>query len=198
MIRGLILVLALTMTTSAHGTESRYLKGVTAMTYIGFIEPNKPPCEIDWRAWNTSIDFVANQSTKLKFMSEHDHYQQVMSIYDRIKVPDFNNAEAIRKWNEELEEANKFSWMPKLEFSITPIDGAGTCVAMIEVSVEARLKQSAMIATGVMVGDHNMRIWSSAKSIRSPVQTFSSFAIQVSEEMFKEFVNDWAASQKWP
>jgi len=53
--------------------ESSYLKGVTAVSYKALNETKTKHCDIDMKAWNTSIDFVANQSTKLKFWREEVH-----------------------------------------------------------------------------------------------------------------------------
>jgi hypothetical protein len=198
MIRGLILVLALMATTPGRTAESQYLKGVTAMRYGGLTEPNEAPCKIDWRAWNTSIDSAANHTTKLKFMTESNHYDQVTALYARMKTPSLGNAEAMRKWNEEREKVDKFTRMPKLEYKISPIDAVGTCVAMIDAWAGAELKDTTIISTGSSVHLPTMRIWSKSRSIKSPYQGFSEFAIKVSEEMFQEFVNDWTASQNLP
>jgi hypothetical protein len=43
----------------AQNNPSRYLKGVKSLTYHGFLEVDKGRCSIDWKAWNTEIDFVA-------------------------------------------------------------------------------------------------------------------------------------------
>jgi len=41
-------------------------------------------------------------------------------------------------------------------------------------------------------------MWGSNKWFKGSFQSFSSVAIQGSEQATKEFVNDWAASQKLP
>ena len=46
-----------------------YLTGVDTVAYHGILEPGIGNCKVDWEAWNTSIDFVANQSTKLKLLT---------------------------------------------------------------------------------------------------------------------------------
>ena len=50
-------------------------EGVKMMSYHSYIE-REGSCAIDWKAWDTAIDFAANQSTKLKLIGEHDHDQQ--------------------------------------------------------------------------------------------------------------------------
>src|SRR6516165_7611647 len=104
MIRGLILVLALLAITPAQAKDGYYLKGVTTVTYLGIVETKTAHCDIDMKAWNTSIDFVANQSLKLKLLREYDHQAQVKARYDRIKPPTFADPDAVwTKWNQELE-----------------------------------------------------------------------------------------------
>jgi hypothetical protein len=178
MIGGLILALALLATTPGRTAESQYLKGVTAMLYTSIIEPDRLRCKIDWMAWNTSINFVKNQTTKLKFFRSGG-----------LNTPDLiGDPEALRKWYEGRQKDELLS-IPKLWFGIYPIDAASTCAALIDVSVWASSR---------WVPRTTERIWWKVKSIRTPYQEFSEVAIKASEEMFQEFMNDWAASQKLP
>jgi hypothetical protein len=181
MIRGLTLVLALMATTPGRTAESQYLKGVTAMSYGSIIEPNTRRCMIDWSTWNTSIDFVTRQTTKLKFLK--------FLLDARLREPELvvGDPEAMRRWYEKRQRA-EFLPIPKLLFGISAIDAAGTCAALIDVSVWASLQPSLPTE----------RIWWKVKPIRTTYQEFSEVAIKASEEMFQEFVNDWAASQKLP
>ena len=193
---GLILsALLLTMPMGNPATAdgpNQYLHGVSAMTYIGFIEPNTGHCAIDWQGWNTEIEFVANQSTKLNFLKNSEKTKQAKALYDKATTPGLSN----REFHKAMEIADRVNWMPNLEFIITPIELQSDCAATIDAEVLAALKPSTMISTGNSVYNPQIRIWSRSKSLSSPFQSFSSFAIQVSEQIMKGLVNDWATSQE--
>jgi hypothetical protein len=73
-----LLMLIAVSVAQASNSPSPYLRGVTTMTYHGFINrEDKGRCKTDWKAWNTAIDFVANQSTKLKLMTDVEHNEQI-------------------------------------------------------------------------------------------------------------------------
>ena len=79
MIRRLILAVALLATGEVRAEPIAYLKGVTLVTYMGIVEHKTAHCDIDFKAWNTAIDFVANQSMKPKLVREADHAAQVQA-----------------------------------------------------------------------------------------------------------------------
>jgi hypothetical protein len=62
----------------------------------------------------------------------------------------------------------------------------------------------ALVATGevraepssTLISHPEVIIWLSNDWLKASFQTFSSYAIQSSEQAMKEFVNDWTASQK--
>ena len=174
MIRGLILVLALLAITPAQAKDGYYLKGVTTVTYLGIVETKTAHCDIDMKAWNTSIDFVANQSTKLKLWREADHAAQVRARSDKLKLPE------------------------NLWFNMTTVDTEIGCVGFIDAELGADLKPSEMISTGTLISNPIVILWTKQRWLSGPFQGFSAGAIQNSEQIMKEFVNDWTASQKLP
>ena len=125
MIRGLILAIALLAATSAEAEQRRHdLKGVREMKYQGIFEDTTARCEIDRRAWNTSIDFVANQSSKLKFWREVDHMAQEQTRHDRVMAleVDLGDVESKRRWDQEWDKLTKFGYIPNLYFDLISID----------------------------------------------------------------------------
>ena len=46
--------------------------------------PNRGPCAIDLEAWDTAIEFVANQSIKLKLIKEREHREQAKQLSDKV------------------------------------------------------------------------------------------------------------------
>jgi hypothetical protein len=64
------------------GEPTPDLKGVKTVSYHGVAHQNESRCAIDLKAWNTAIDFVANQSTKLRLIRYADHLEQVKQLRD--------------------------------------------------------------------------------------------------------------------
>jgi hypothetical protein len=190
----------------ARNSPSPYLKGVTAVTYHGAMK-DEGRCKIDWKAWNTAIEFVANQSTKLKLMTEDEHQEQIDEILDSRRNTDPTmpkkdpltwTDEDFRKSFEIDEIINKRIWVPRLSFIITTIELESGCAAVIDAEVSAPLKSSTMISTGASVRNPDFSIWLSNWTLQGSHRTFSRLAIETSERIMKEFVNDWTASQNLP
>jgi hypothetical protein len=103
-----------------------------------------------------------------------------------------------RRYQEEIETRSKFVYVRRLSFIITTTELEIGCVAVIEAEVTATLKRSEMIATGASVPNPDFSIWSKTWTLKSSHQSFSRLAIETSERIMKEFVNDWTASQNMP
>ena len=191
MLRGSILVLASLAITPAQARELEYLKGITSVSYMGIVELKTKHCDIDMKAWNISIDFIANQSTKLKFLREADFTAQVRARSDKLKPSDQSNAPAI-------EALRKFASMPALWFDIATQDMDGECAGNIVAEVKANLNPSEVISTGALITQPDFILWSDKHLLSASFQEFSSFAIRSSEQSMKKFVNDWTAAQKLP
>jgi ABC-type uncharacterized transport system permease subunit len=93
------------------------------------------------------------------------------------------------------EDFKKFGWAPTLMFDIATIELSSACAGTINAEVRADLKLSEMLSTGMLVSHPLFKIWSNNYLVSGPFQSFSSHAIQTSEQLMKEFVNDWTASQ---
>ena len=61
-------------------STSKYLKGVNVVTYDGFIAGDGGRCAIRWLEFLREMDFVANQSTKLKLITHVEHSKQIESM----------------------------------------------------------------------------------------------------------------------
>jgi hypothetical protein len=122
---------------------------------------------------------VANQSTKLKFWRDDLDYFKPLDTHGQNKL-------------------TKIGSLPYLWFDITTMEMPGGCAAFIGVELKADLEPSKMISTGTLISQPHFIIWSTGHLISGPFQGFSSYAIQTSEQIVKEFVNDWAASQNLP
>ena len=75
----------LAMAVSAANSKDQprpYLKNVSLVVYM-LTSPKKGLCAIDWEAWNTAIDFVANQSSKLKLIREKEYYERERELRDK-------------------------------------------------------------------------------------------------------------------
>jgi hypothetical protein len=105
-------------------------EGVKMMSYHSYVEGS---CAIDWKAWDTAIDFVANQSTKLNLIREHDHDQQGKQLADEMgEVTDeivqhiIRGATAENELFKQRDEArdryDKYVWVPRPSFYIMTMD----------------------------------------------------------------------------
>jgi hypothetical protein len=194
-----------------RGSPSRYFKDVKVMSYIGFVQ-TKGRCAIDWKAWNTAMDFVANQSVKLKLIPEYDYWKQTKQLSDEASkaaqkafdytIPEKNRQELQKAWEEARERLGK-SWAPTLYFSIDTLELVSGCVGEVEAKVEVVLQcgdnplsTCTIKGTDKTVPNPSVTIWSNDSLISAPFATFSSFAIETSEQIMKRLVNDWAKSQE--
>jgi hypothetical protein len=161
-------------------------------------------CAIDEGAWNTAIDFVANQSTKLKLIRDKEYYERAGELAVEageasrkfMDAPDAEVAAAKKASDEAKETSTKYSAAPQLSLVVEAFEHNGSCVGDLSATVSASLKQSEMIATGKTIYRLEVEIWSSSKFLWSSPNAFSRFVIQSSEEMMKSFVNDWAVTQR--
>jgi hypothetical protein len=145
------------------------LKGLPIIAYYEDFN-FKGRCVVDTKAWDTAIDLVANQSTKLKLMRFADYE----------KRPDT-------------------TVVPRLHFTLIPIDIDNGCAAIIRADVIALLQGTPkIIPSGVSIIWPDYDIWSVTWTVKAPYQSFSKFAIEASEQIVKRLVNDWAASQDLP
>jgi hypothetical protein len=197
---------ALLLTCAAAAAEpTPYLKGVAMIKYNRLIVPTEP-CVVDWKAWDTAIEFVANQSAKLRLMSEHDHYQYTQELYDvrdkrLAKMRSDKNVGAWtdqdwQRYNDEIASLKDKVWVPSLSFHAHTIDLKNGCAAVIIAEVNAPLERSTIIGTGEVVPYPEHEVWSTSWTLKGPYQTFSKSAIEISEQIMKELANDWAKSQK--
>jgi len=88
--------------------------------------------------------------------------------------------------------------MPILWFDLTSIEMKSGCAGNIDVEVKTDLKPSEMISTGTLINNPEFIIWSNKNSLSAPFLGFSPHAIQASEQIMKQFVRDWTASQNLP
>jgi hypothetical protein len=149
--------------TVAQSDESQYLKGVNTMTYHGAMK-DEGRCKIDWKAWNTAIEFVANQSTKLKLMTDAEyqkHFDELLGKNKEIdllrtKTPSTWTDEDARKLSEAYEGISKQAAIPSLGLSITT-------------EAKATLKPSTMISTGASVPNPDFSIWSKTWTLKAHI-----------------------------
>jgi hypothetical protein len=162
---------------TAGDSPSLYLKDVKMVMYqLTAQPPNKGRCAIDIKSWNTAIDFVANQSTKLKLIPS-----TIWPSVSEISDPKF--------------DMRKFLAAPLLTFSIMTLDTNTGCAGTLSAEVGVLLEPTKIIATDKSVDLPAMTIWSEEKTLSGPYGQFPSYVVQKSEQMMKSFVNDWATAQ---
>ena len=182
-------------------STSKYLKGVNVVTYDGFIAGDGGRCAIRWLEFLREMDFVANQSTKLKLITYVEHSKQLESMnkYKEMLNKPISTwtAEDWRQWDNDIEIRDGFIGVPRLSVVITTVELESDCAAVITGEAKATLKPSAILSTGTPVGHPDFSIWSKTRTLKAPHQSFSRLALEGTAEMIRRFVN-WTNSQNLP
>ena len=75
--------------TSAKGADDNqpnpYLRNVSLVRYFLFSADNGR-CVVDYRAWNTAIDFVAYQPSKLKLIRDKEYYERSRELREEYLI----------------------------------------------------------------------------------------------------------------
>jgi hypothetical protein len=181
-------------------------EGVKMMSFHNYIE-REGSCAIDWKAWDTAIDFVANRSTKLKLKWEHDHNQQGKQLADEMdKVTDKivqhivrgtrAENELFKQRDEGRDRYDNYVRVPRLSFYIMTMDLVRGCAGTVRAKVAVVLRSAEIMGTDKTIYFPTVEIWSDGSVLSGPFDTFSSFTIQTSEQALKNLVNDWAKAHE--
>jgi hypothetical protein len=114
-----LLIFPLHNANAAGDGPKRALQEIKAITYFEMVEPGifGDGCKIDWDNLKTSLEFVANQSTNLKIVTDKQHSRRRDELYSEASEPSLSDADkaAVRK------AAEDYTWMPQLSIDITPL-----------------------------------------------------------------------------
>jgi hypothetical protein len=191
----------------AGDRPSPYFKGVKVMSYWGAVQ-TKGRCAIDLNAWNTAMDFIANQSFKLKLIREQDREQlgdemdkaaEELQQYRKINGTNQDTPEGkglVKHHEEARERYGKYAFAPRLTFVIETLEQAYGCFGSVNASVTVVLETAKIEGTETIMSTPSVEIWHEGTLISGPFATFSSYAIQTSEQIMKKLVNDWAKAQE--
>jgi hypothetical protein len=192
---------------SADGS-SNLMKGIKIIKYITGIEKTVGGngCKIDQQNLNTSLEFLANQSTKLRIVTWDQQVKQTDDLRSKAesKAPSVSDFyKDLNKYQADLKEhqaAGKveldYIYMPTLMISIDPLQIGNGCGGVINAKLSANVHPTKLIPTERDVYHETIEIWSDGFYFVSPQPTFSDYAINAAGQMMKKLVNDWAASQE--
>ena len=186
---------------SADNQPNDLLKGVTIMQYESSVNDSSGDkiCSVDWKAFNTSMAFVANQSTKLKLVSIRDHLTEMKARSEKIGELLERYSPTRMEENSAYFEARRqlkaYIFMPTLSIKVLIEDTGSGCAAELVATVRATLEPSKMLATGEEVSHPVIELWSDSDSVKTTYKDVSSSILQKGEQAMKVFVNAWAASQ---
>jgi hypothetical protein len=189
----LSLVVLSAQSAMAQDRPNPNLKGINAIHYQLFIEKTVGgnDCKINQGDLNNSIEFVANQSTTLKIVS-NSQYVQHLSELERIP---FN--ERYDEHNVLKEPERSYVLMPHFAILINPLQTTQfTCAGFVRADLSAHIEEKPhIIPTQVVVSAATVEIWSIEYGFVGSQQAFSNQAINLTEQIMKKLVNDWTASQ---
>jgi hypothetical protein len=177
---------------AASDAPKGYLKGIKSISYDLGVEKTAGgnDCKIDQDILNTSIEFVANQSTKLKIVPPDLKMKRTNELM----------AQSLSSTDKEgaMKAFREYNFMPSFYIGIQPIQAtqlicAGTINA--ELSVHTDVENAHVIPTQALMSYPAVTIWSVSVAFWAPQQTFSNQAISATEQIMKQLINDWAAAQ---
>ena len=214
-LRCLLAVTCLAALLLSHGNgvaePSRFLKGVTIIGYWIAVEKTVfgEGCKIDQSSLATALQFVANQSTRLKVipMKELDRRaNELLDARDQIfkelsqsgKVEDMTRAMGSDRYVAKDKAIKELLFPPRLSFDIVPLEVSDGCVGRVEVEVSAYFDNTKMRHTGTTMYEPHIPIWAEIHFVVGPQRTFTDQVTKVAEELMKALVNDWTASQDLP
>jgi hypothetical protein len=185
------LCLLVLSTHSALAGPNSYLKGIKIISYDLGVEKTVggDQCNIDKESLETSVEFVANQSTKLKIVPPDQKMKRINELMGYHPGEDKEAAmKAFRDYN----------FMPSLYIGIQPLQAtqficAGTVNAELWMHID--VEDGHIIPTQALMSYPATVIQTVTVGLVYPQQTFSNQAIKVAEQIMKQLVNDWAASQ---
>jgi hypothetical protein len=177
---------------AAGNGPNRHLKGINIIGYNLTVEKTLggDQCKIDQDNLNTSIEFVANQSTKLKIVPFSEHRSS--ELLEQSNVTSLSNADkepAKKLWHD-------YNFMPRFFIGIMPLQTTQfTCAGSVNAQLLAYAENTNMIPTQAPLYYPMVEIWSNWLGFVGPQQTFSNQTINLTEQIMKQLVNDWAAAQ---
>jgi hypothetical protein len=171
--------------TMTNGPNS-LLKGLKIISYSSIFKKTfgSDDCVVDRQNLDTALQFMANQSSGLRMLTYSQAMKRADELYDDV-----------RKHQADRQAADDYNLMPQLHILFTPIQTASACTATIRASLEGYVGKTYLIPTKADMFNPMVEIWSAVFMLSSAPQTFSNDAINVSEQILKELVNDWSASQ---
>lgn len=195
---------------SAVGRPLHILKGITIIHYSAGAEKSEQ-CKIDFDSLNTALQFVANQSTKLKIVAVSEHIRRsheldeiAKQIWEKAtasgKVEDMMATMNDAKYQAAINAAYDYNLMPHFLIVITPMDlEGGGCVGSVSATLSAFLNSKTsnmeIVPTHARAGP-TVEIWSGSYLFIGSKQTFANQATRIAEDLMKKLVNDWTASQE--
>jgi len=171
------------------------LRGIAIIKYYYYVEETVggDRCKINYQNLTTSLQFAANQSAKLKLITEHEHANRSDELYSQARSLPSNNSD---KKQAAGKAADDYNFMPTLIIHVSPLELSSGCAGVIDAALSAHVDATRMIPTRTLMLFPTIEIWSKSISFVAPQQTFSEYAISLGAQMIKQLVSDWAASQE--
>jgi hypothetical protein len=207
----LILVALLLFHGNSVANPKRALKGVAIVSYSAGSETlvGGELCKIDENGLATSLQFVANQSAKLKLLPQNEAFSRAVTLAEKAaeiwkelsasgKLEDMIAARENDKYLAAKKAADDLNFLPLLLFVVTPLELTGGCAAVVEATLSAYFDDTQMDHTRRTLHHPSITIWKQGSYFVGPKRTFAEQVTGHVEQLMKEFVNDWTASQELP
>jgi hypothetical protein len=176
---------------SAVGRPWYILKGITIINYSAGAGKSEQ-CKINYDSLVTALQFVANQSTKLKIVADTEQMrrgQELNEIANQIwnkatasgKVEDMLTTMDDAKYRAARNAAYDYNLMPHLLIVIAPMelerDGCvGSVSATLSAFLDSKTNNMEIVPTHARVFSQTVEIWSSSYMFIGTKQTFANQA----------------------
>jgi hypothetical protein len=149
MIRLLLCVALLLIGSQVAGagepTSERTLNLIKTISYSSFFGGElNGKCRIDRKAWDTAIQFVANQSTRLKIVT----FDELVAELDRMQ----------KRGSDEV--SSRYAGTPQLHLNLIVIEMPSGCAAVLNTRLIAAAHPTRLVATDQTVYLPFLELWS--------------------------------------
>jgi len=129
------------------------LKGIAIIKYYDYVESTVggERCKINYQNLTTSLQFVANQSAKLKIITEREHATRRDELYSQVRSLPATNTDKILAANK---SADDYNFMPTLVIHVSPLELSSGCAGVINATLSAHVDAGARAVDRTAAATH--------------------------------------------
>src|SRR5262249_271397 len=180
-----------------HARANDELRGITGIQYVTHLNPQMAGqrCAFDEARWKTSLHFVANQSVKLRLMSETEYTAEMKQVRARSSAQKTGKAD--KNVNDVADTADdSLFFIPMLHITAVGIEVGAGCAGTVNASLSAFTDTTTIIGTGTQLPLPSVEIWRRMTMVKGSPDYFATNMIRGAEDLMKTLVNEWTEAQR--